>query len=150
MVEQYNILLSSSSITNATGEPLQATAISGDLFADEIPKELQDPSLYNFDIAAIGLGFHHFSSFSTALLRLKERLSSGGSLLIIDFADDSESLPSDTVKVHGFSDQSMAELFKEAGLENPVYIKMEGHVELRPGGKEPVKKQVFLGRAIKP
>lgn len=150
MVERYNSLLSSSSTTNAAGERLHAKAISGDLFADEVSEELKDASLYNFDIAAIGLGFHHFSSFSTALHRLKERLASGGSLLIIDFTDDSESLPSNTVKAHGFSEQTMTDLFKEAGLEDPVYIKMEGHVELRPEGKSAVQKQVFLARAIKP
>jgi SAM-dependent methyltransferase len=82
MVEQYNVAARASGLT-----PQQAQAVVGDLCAqDGVPKPLLAPGYFNFDIAAVCLGFHHFESPPLAVRRLAERLKPGsGVLLIIDF-----------------------------------------------------------------
>ena len=64
MVDRYNDLLDpSSSIHNASGQDLHAHAIIGDLLTFENPSsKLTSPDLFDFDLVAIGLGFHHFDS----------------------------------------------------------------------------------------
>jgi len=62
-------------------------AYQGNLCApdDPNPPALASPEFYNFDIAAVGLGFHHFDKPALAARRLAERLKTGGVLLILDF-----------------------------------------------------------------
>ena len=56
MVTHYNEAARSSGLTTE-----QAHAVVGDLICPEEPAaELSGPEFYNFDVAAIGLGFHHF------------------------------------------------------------------------------------------
>ena len=55
-----------------------------------IPDEPNPPAFassefQNFDIAAVGLGFHHFDDPELAAQRLVERLRPGGVLFILDF-----------------------------------------------------------------
>lgn len=47
--------------------------------------EISGEEFWEFDIAAVGLGFHHFEKPALAAKRLGERLKKGGTLLIIDF-----------------------------------------------------------------
>jgi hypothetical protein len=70
MVQHYNEAARSSGLT-----PEQAHAVVGDLIGSEDPAtELSGPEFYNFDVAAIGLGFHHFEDPPLAVKRLGERL----------------------------------------------------------------------------
>jgi hypothetical protein len=82
MVTHYNEAARSSGLTTE-----QAHAVVGDLIGPEPPAaELSGPEFYNFDIAAIGLGFHHFEDPPLAVKRLGERLKAEtGVLVIVDF-----------------------------------------------------------------
>lgn len=60
---------------------------------DPNPAALTAPEFSDFDIAAVGLGFHHFDDPSLAARRLAERLKTGGVLMILDF------LPHDSMDV---------------------------------------------------
>ena len=52
---------------------------------DPAPSAFASPNFFSFDIAAVGLGFHHFDDPTLAAQRLVERLRPGGVLLILDF-----------------------------------------------------------------
>lgn len=52
---------------------------------DPSPAALAAPRFFDFDLAALGLGFHHFTDPPLAARRLVERLRPGGVLLILDF-----------------------------------------------------------------
>jgi SAM-dependent methyltransferase len=82
MVTHYNEAARSSGLTTE-----QAHAVVGDLIGPEEPvAELSGPEFYNFDVAAIGLGFHHFEDPPLAVKRLGERLKAEtGVLIIVDF-----------------------------------------------------------------
>jgi SAM-dependent methyltransferase len=53
--------------------------------ADPSPADFQGEEWLNFDLAVVGLGFHHFEDPTLAAARLAERLKPGGVLMIIDF-----------------------------------------------------------------
>lgn len=161
MVGRYNDLARSSNLPS-----MVAQAIVGNLFADE-PSELPQASpadsieevdLHNFDIAAVGLGFHHFHDQEGAVAKIAERLRPGGVLLIIDWAeeDDSELMArkpfpgQHTVRVHGVSEARMKEIFEGQGLRNVGYSVMADPVKLEMDETRPKWTKVFLGRAAKP
>lgn len=52
---------------------------------DEDPAAFRDPRFFGFDLAVVGLGFHHFDDPELAARRLVARLRPGGVLMIIDF-----------------------------------------------------------------
>jgi SAM-dependent methyltransferase len=52
---------------------------------DPSPAEFAGSEWFNFDLAVVGLGFHHFEDPTLAAARLAERLRPGGVLMIIDF-----------------------------------------------------------------
>lgn len=87
--------------------------------ADPNPPALADPKFFNFDVAGVGLGWHHFDNCELATKRLAERLKPGGVLFIIDFAPhemNPELAAGHGVKHHGFSQQEMQAMFEAAGL----------------------------------
>jgi len=76
--------------------PTEMYCVRGDLCADtptlDLPNDdeslnlnLTDKDFHNFDLAVVGLGFHHFENIERATNRLVERLAHDGVLLIIDF-----------------------------------------------------------------
>ncbi|KAI9708407.1 MAG: hypothetical protein M1828_002996 [Chrysothrix sp. TS-e1954] len=146
MVERYNEMARRSNLSADT-----AHAVNGDLFRRGEPDEvIMNRDFCNFDIAAIGFGFHHFEDTGLAVRRLAERLKPGGVVLILDFAD-SNRLPSAadrSITKHGFTEVEMKKIFEDEGLEAVGYSLMEGTVELRMH-EPPVLKKVFLGRAQK-
>lgn len=52
---------------------------------DENPEAFRDGRFFGFDLAVVGLGFHHFDDPDLAARRLVARLRPGGVLMIIDF-----------------------------------------------------------------
>jgi SAM-dependent methyltransferase len=52
---------------------------------DPNPAAFAAPEFFSFDVAAVGLGFHHFDDPALAARRLAERLKTGGVLVILDF-----------------------------------------------------------------
>ncbi|KDN65274.1 putative methyltransferase domain-containing protein [Colletotrichum sublineola] len=81
-----------------------------------------DPSgrFRDFDVAGVGLGFHHFSDPELSARRIVERLRPGGVFFILDFlpheAADDAALPAvGTVMHHGFSEERMRAVFEQAG-----------------------------------
>ncbi|KAI0975763.1 S-adenosyl-L-methionine-dependent methyltransferase [Xylaria arbuscula] len=130
---------------NATAEnqglsPDEMHAILGDLASATVDEALSSPELFNFDIAVVGGGFHHFGDPELAARRLVERLKPGGVLLIWDFlphgpphrhhhhdddgghadkkGEDGKESGHDvyhSVMHHGFSEARMQEIFTAAG-----------------------------------
>lgn len=150
--------------------PCAGSAIVGDLFTDPPSSELEKPELYDFDVAAIGLGFHHFADPKLAVKRLVDRVKKGsGVLLIIDWlpedAGDREhhahghghrhqhehghqhgqghgSGAEATIRTHGFSEEDMRSLFEGAGCTDFGFSLMPEPVELFMGEEPNVKRKV--------
>lgn len=146
MVERYYKLMREHAPSN-----LKVSVYEGNLFATEGPPEsLQAPSLYDFDIAAVGLGFHHFDSPSLCIKLLAERLKPGGVILIVDLCDDGNKLIAKPgITANSFSEQRMKEIFEGESLTNVGYHQMSEAVELKMS-EVPINKTIFLGRATKP
>ncbi|KAH4923249.1 hypothetical protein HBI55_114650 [Parastagonospora nodorum] len=84
MVSTYNTRIEAAGLSKET-----AHAVHGDLFdkANPSPAELSGPEWTNFDLAAVGFGFHHFEDVVHSAKQLKERLRPGGVLVINDFLE---------------------------------------------------------------
>lgn len=82
MVNEYNLSASNQGIP-----PSEMQAYVGNVLnpSNPSPPELQGSEFWNFDIAVVGLGFHHFDDPYLAAKRLSERLKKGGTLMIVDF-----------------------------------------------------------------
>jgi SAM-dependent methyltransferase len=82
MVEQYNTLMLNQGIPSS-----EMRAVTGNLLSptDPNPAHLNAPEYFNFDIAAVGMGFHHFTDPTYAAKQLVQRLKPGGVLFIVDF-----------------------------------------------------------------
>lgn len=126
MVAAYNEAAESSG--------LEARAVVGDLICEELEagERFQGPEWWGFDVAVVGLGFHHFEEPERATRRLVERLRPGtGVLVIVDFlpfesggqghGGGKEGDMGDmqrTIKHSGFSGEQMRKLFEGNGLED--------------------------------
>lgn len=170
MVKHYNEAARSSGLA-----PEQAHAVVGDLLGATVPSELSGPDFYDFDVAAIGLGFHHFENPPLAVKRLTERLrAETGVLIIVDFlpfehgshshgggghshghSQDQQNqnnpvLPNmrQTIKHHGFTSDGIQRLFEAAGLEDFAFdILPEPAVfEFEEGRKE---RTIFIAKGRK-
>ncbi|KAI3531666.1 methyltransferase domain-containing protein [Colletotrichum abscissum] len=78
-----------------------------------------DGRFRDFDVAGVGLGFHHFEDPELSARRLVERLRPGGVFIILDFLPHEKmdhALPAaHTVMHHGFSEERMRSVFEQAG-----------------------------------
>ncbi|OQO02278.1 hypothetical protein B0A48_11832 [Cryoendolithus antarcticus] len=121
MVEAYNAA--------ATACGANAKATVGDLVAENVAPDFEGEEWKDFDVAVIGLGFHHFADPALAVKRLTERLKPGtGVLVIVDFLPfapkehqhHSHSGPDmqTTIKHHGFTSTGLESLFTSSGLED--------------------------------
>ncbi|WYZ45519.1 hypothetical protein EsH8_VIII_000835 [Colletotrichum jinshuiense] len=97
-------------------------AYQGDLTdpSDPDPAAFSDAARFRgFDVAGVGLGFHHFEDPELSAKRLVERLKPGGVFIILDFLPHEKmahALPAaHTVKHHGFSEERMRAIFEHAG-----------------------------------
>ncbi|KAJ6016074.1 hypothetical protein N7540_010665 [Penicillium herquei] len=132
-----------------------------DLLADTPSPYFVGPPYVDLDILTVSMALHHFEHPLLALQRLGERVKQGGTCFIIDLIpqphghdhghghahkhDFGEA--SHTVKTHGFSEESMRNLFKEAGFNSEFrYKAIDQPLEFNRGGK-PVSMKVFFARA---
>ncbi|TEA20981.1 putative methyltransferase [Colletotrichum sidae] len=116
MVAAYNARAENQGLS-----PSEMQAHQGDLTDPSTPhpEAFTGPEFHNFDVASVGLGFHHFHDPEFAAKRLVDRLRPGGVLIILDFlphgAMDGALPAADTVKHHGFSEERVRRMFEEAG-----------------------------------
>ncbi|KAH8597863.1 S-adenosyl-L-methionine-dependent methyltransferase [Bisporella sp. PMI_857] len=82
MVNEYNTGAMNQGIPEEEMHAVVGNLISANPGAAPL---LQDEKYFGFDIAAVGLGWHHFDNPALAAKILAERLKKGGVLLIIDF-----------------------------------------------------------------
>ncbi|CAM1501601.1 Fc.00g035850.m01.CDS01 [Cosmosporella sp. VM-42] len=113
MVGAYN--------AKAKNQGASRTAYQGNLAdpSDPNPSSFSDAKFYNFDVAGVGLGWHHFDNCDLATKRLAERLKPGGVLFILDFVThemDAALAAGHGVKHHGFSEEQMRTMFEGAGV----------------------------------
>jgi SAM-dependent methyltransferase len=92
--------------TNASNQglsPFEMSAAAGNLLdpSDPSPAEFQGEEWFNFDLAVVGLGFHHFEDPVLAAKRLGERLKKGGVLMIMDFLPHDPKMTNETVVTGG-------------------------------------------------
>lgn len=140
MVKEYNERFSA----EGDGEKLNAEAYNANLFDPNGTSELfDDPKFKNFDLVAVGFGFHHFENLPMVTERLVSRLKVGGVLMILDFySHDKEDLGADpasnTIAHHGFSEATIKGLFERAGLTKCQVldfgqdVMIKGHTVRRP------------------
>lgn len=145
MIATYNSRMNDSNISNAT-------ASLGDLVTADPSPPLSDPkSPRDYDIAAVGLGFHHFENPELCIGRLVERLKpETGVCLIIDWlpethGDGAMDHMKHTIKYHGFDEKRMREIFEGAGLVDFGFVVLDEPLVLEMKGKK-VEKTAFLAR----
>ncbi|RFU35016.1 hypothetical protein B7463_g1331, partial [Scytalidium lignicola] len=158
MVAQYNLRATNQGLSSS-----EMSAYQGNLLLpnDTDPASLSGPEFYGFDVAAVGLGFHHFNDPPLATKRLAERLKSGGVLLIIDFmphaSGQGHSHEGDgrdarhTVTHYGFSEDQVKKMFVDAGVGKGFEYQVvgEGVVFVRGEGVDEMKRTVFMARGEK-
>lgn len=146
-------------------------AYHGDLCVstEEHPEAFKQPKFFSFDMACVGLGFHHFDDPDLAAKRLVSRLKPGGVLMIIDFLphgphsghddhhhghdhshdggeDDLHKKAGKTVTHHGFSEERIKEIFVNAGAGTGFEIAKMGVVTM---GLRDMKRDLFMARGTK-
>ncbi|KAF4461039.1 2-heptaprenyl- -naphthoquinone [Fusarium albosuccineum] len=92
--------------------------------SDASPASLSEDRFFNFDVAGVGLGFHHFDKPELASKRLAGRLKAGGVLFIIDFVAhemSAEQAAGRGITHHGFTEEETKAMFENAGLEGFGY-----------------------------
>ncbi|KAF8848660.1 methyltransferase-like protein [Acephala macrosclerotiorum] len=150
MVKEYNISALNQGIPETEMAAYQGNLISPD---DPSPISFSGPEFFDFDIAVVGLGFHHFDNPGLAAKRLAERLKKGGVLMIVDF------LPHEhfhgynaakTVTHMGFSEEEVKTMFEEAGVGGDFKYLQVGKGKITFGeGQEKVERSVFFARGSK-
>jgi SAM-dependent methyltransferase len=145
MVNAYNTRFQPS----PEGEDKQdfvAHAVVGNLLETPVPPHLCDDEYFNFDLAVVGMGFHHLSDVQLATTRLVERLKPGGVLMIIDFvAYDPEGQHVNHISHHGFSEERVREVFGQAGLVDVGIVKAEKDWKIMEKHR-----RAFMARGRKP
>ncbi|UPK91515.1 hypothetical protein LCI18_002450 [Fusarium solani-melongenae] len=110
----------------AKSQGLSRQAYQGNLAdpADPSAPGFSDAKFFDFDIAGVGLGFHHIDKPDLAAKRLAERLKTGGVLFIIDFVAhemDPEFAAGRGITHHGFTEEQIKDMFEGAGLVDFCY-----------------------------
>lgn len=133
-------------------------AHQGDLTdpSDPDPAAFSGAEFRDFDVAGVGLGFHHFEDPELSAERLVQRLRHGGVLVILDFLPhektDRGSPAASTVMHHGFSEEKMRAIFERAGAGKDFAMEELGSGVVFGGhdaSKEGMKRRVFLARGTK-
>lgn len=153
MVQEYN---SRFAANGDTDEQINAHAVVGNLISAHANADaavLDSAKFHNFDLAVVGMGFHHFTDVRLATRRLVERLRPGGVFMIVDFvthAMEAEVHPElkdavNTISHHGFSEEELRTVFAEAGLTDFALVRMGEEVTIRGTSK----REPFMARATK-
>ncbi|TVY43336.1 putative methyltransferase [Lachnellula occidentalis] len=123
--------------------------------SDPSPAAFTGPEFHDFDIAAVGLGFHHFDDPALAAKRLAERLKPGGVLFIVDFLPHEHHhhhAAEKSVTHMGFAETDIKRMFEEAGVGKDF-----DHVVVGKGivftdkseGAKTMTRKVFMARGTK-
>ncbi|KAI9748371.1 MAG: hypothetical protein M1815_003309 [Lichina confinis] len=145
MVDAYNDRASKQGLF-----PAEMSATVGDLLSLVEPAPpLLDPEYFDFDLAVVGLGMHHFEDPQLAVKRLVERIRLGsGTLLVIDFLEFgpvSTGTTESTIAHHGFAREQMVRIMEQGGCEDVDFVVLgEGTVLAGDGTREP--RSVFMCR----
>lgn len=131
-------------------------AVQADLLLSPSSPSITTPEFYNFDLAAVGLSFHHFPDPTLTAKRLVERLKPGkGVLLVTDFLppflppgdahanDPAIAQAKKTVAHNGFTKEEIERIFKEAGCVDVDVVVREEPVLMGGSGRE---MKLFLAR----
>lgn len=136
---------------------------------EEDPAAFRDPKFFDFEMACVGMGFHHFDDPSLAAKRLVSRLKPGGVLMILDFLphgvhpdadghqhghsdrhkdkeDEDQEKALKTVTHHGFSEERIRDIFAAAGAGQDFAIEKLGSVTM---GMRHGKRDLFMARGTK-
>jgi SAM-dependent methyltransferase len=152
MVKAYNERFAATSDDAPT---LNARAVVGDLLDPAgTSSPLSGPEFHNFDLAAIGFGFHHFDDLSLATERLVARLKPGSVFLIADFVTHAKvaNNAQHNIAHHGFGEEEVHKIFGGAGLVDIGFLKIPGPVKMvfKGGDGGEHHRQVFLAKGKKP
>ncbi|KAK3337499.1 methyltransferase-like protein [Cercophora scortea] len=120
---------------------------------DPSPAAFSSADFFNFDVAAVGLGFHHFDDPALAAKRLVERLKPGGVLVILDFLThekmNTAHAASHTVTHHGFSLEEMKKIFEEAGAGKDFGLEEVAPVVFNRASETEMRRRIFIARGTK-
>ena len=136
--------------------PDEMHAYTGNLLdpVDPSPASLSSADFQSFDLAAVGLGFHHFGDPDFAARQLAARLRPGGVLFIVDFLPHGhhDVHAHAGVAHHGFSEERVREIFEGAGVGKGFGLEEmgEGVVFHNAGGEgKDMRRRVFIARGEK-
>lgn len=154
MVSEYNTSARNQGIPESEMEAFVGNIIDS---KDANPSSLQTERFFNFDIAVVGLGFHHFDDPALAAKRLTERLKKGGVLMIVDFLphahhETHSHAAAHTVTHMGFSEEQVRKMFEDAGAGGGFDYTVVGKGIVfhgQKGGGEDMKRSVFMARGTK-
>ncbi|ROT41648.1 S-adenosyl-L-methionine-dependent methyltransferase [Sodiomyces alkalinus F11] len=146
--------------------------------ADPAPAAFEGSRFRDFDVAGVGLGFHHLDDPEYAARQLVARLRPGGVFFVVDFLPHApvggqghrhghghghghgheqgagqEHEAADAIKHHGFSEERVRAIFEAAGAGQCfMFMELGSGVVFhgtRGEGGEPMKRRVFLARGTK-
>jgi len=121
--------------------------------SDPSPSSLSSQEFFDFDIAAVGMGFHHFDDPALAAKRLAGRLKKGGVFMIVDFLPHEHFHGHDAAKtvMHmGFSEDVVKKIFEDAGVGGDFKYLEVGKGKITFGeGQEKFQRSVFFARGSK-
>lgn len=153
MVAEYNKSASNQGIPSSEMQARVGNLLDA---SDPSPSSLSGDEFFNFDIAVVGLGFHHFEDPTFAAKQLALRLKPSGVLLIIDFMTHAHvhdlTNPAHTITHHGFSEEEVKKMFEGAGAGNNFEMVVVGNGIVFKGAKEggeQMKRTIFMARGVK-
>ncbi|XWW94180.1 hypothetical protein V2A60_002122 [Cordyceps javanica] len=150
MIGAYNVKAKSANVPE-----YQRKAYLGNLLSNPPSPSLDDKLFFGFDVAGVGMGFHHFEDVTLAATRLTERLAAGGSLFILDFLPHDPDLNHNAargVHHHGFTEDNIRTMFETAGAGSGFeYKELSTEVVFAnlPGQGQPMHRRLFLARGTK-
>ncbi|OWP07029.1 hypothetical protein B2J93_7763 [Marssonina coronariae] len=155
MVNEYNTSARNQGIPES-----EMYAVQGNLIDAAVPDppEFAGEEFFDFDIAAVGLGFHHFDDPALAAKRLAQRLKKGGVLMIVDFlphshvssgSGDHRPEAAHTVTHNGFSEVDVKKIFGDAGLGASFDYKVIGKGIVFSDEDKKMERSVFFAKGVK-